>query len=368
MTKIGRRHFFTGAAGVMLAGMNSVSGQAATSAKEQGFFLPEETEPHLRTFMQWPASRRVYQDRVFLRDVQATIADIANTISEFEPVVMLMHPDQGSVAQKQLSTQVEIWPIPTDDLWCRDSGPLFVIDGRGGLAVSHMNFNGWGGKQFHDNDGRVAMEVASELDLHLFDNGIVGEPGGVETDGQGTLIAHESSWVIDNRNKASRQEVERKLLNALGADKVIWAPGVAGADITDYHIDSLARFVAPGKVLIQLPEEPDPEDPWSLAAFETHDILAEATDARGRPLEIVVIPEPVRPRVSSMDFVASYVNYFVCNGGLIAPQFGDRRTDEEALDTLSRLYPNREVVQLNTDALGEIGGGVHCATQQQPKV
>ncbi len=364
---IGRRDLFGAAAGVILATMGSRHGHTATTAKGRGFFLPEETEPHLRTFMQWPASRRVYDDPVFLRMVQETIAEIANTISEFEPVVLLMHPDEEPRARRLLAGSVEVWPIPTDDLWCRDSGPLFVTDGEGELAVSHMNFNGWGNKQFHRNDGQVATRVAQELDLQLFDNGLVGEPGGVEADGQGTLIAHESSWVNDNRNPGTRREIEAMLLDALGAEKMIWAPGVAGADITDYHIDSLARFVAPGKVLIQLPEEPDPDDPWSSAAFETYDILSDATDARGRPLEIVVVPEPERPRVTSNDFVASYVNYFVCNGGLIGAQFGDPDTDAEAQATLSRLYPDREVVLLNTDPLGEVGGGIHCATQQQPR-
>ena len=364
---IGRRDFIGASAGAMLSAMGSKRTYANTTARGQGFFLPEETEPHLRTFMQWPASPRVYDDPVFLRMVQETIAEIANTISEFEPVVLMMHPDEERRAGRLLSSAVEIWPISTDDLWCRDSGPLFVTDGKGGLAVSHMNFNGWGNKQFHGNDGQVARRVAQELDLHLFDNGLVGEPGGVEANGEGTLIAHEGCWVNDNRNPGTREKIEVLLLDALDAEKMIWAPGVAGADITDYHIDSLARFVAPGQVLIQLPEEPDPDDLWSLSAFEIYDILNAATDAHGGSLEIVVIPEPERPRVTSNDFVASYVSYFVCNGGLVAAQFGDPDTDAEAHTTLSRLYPDREVVLLNTDPLGEVGGGIHCATQQQPR-
>ncbi|MCY6381100.1 agmatine deiminase family protein [Hoeflea prorocentri] len=338
------------------------------SARENGYYFPEEAHPHLRTFMQWPSNRTVHSDPVFLRMLQESIAEIANTISAFEPVVLLMDASQENAARRYLSSDVEIWPIATDDLWCRDSGPVFLTDGRGGLAVTQLNFNGWGNKQVHNNDAKVAERVAARLGLHIFDNPVVGELGGLEADGEGTLIAHESSWVNPNRNSVSRQKVEHDLLQALGAEKMIWAPGIAGADITDYHIDSLARFVAPGMILIQLPKTLDPDEPWSAAAFQTYDILRSATDASGRHLDITVIPEPERTRVKSADFVASYVNYYVCNGAIVAAQFGDAETDSEARRILGQLYPDREVVMLDIDPIGETGGGIHCATQQQPQV
>ena len=315
--------------------------------------------------MQWPVNRQVHPDSEFLHMLQQTIA---NTISEFEPVVMLMDQKHQKSARRRLSSKVGIWNIPTDDLWCRDAGPVFVTNAGGDLAISQLNFNGWGNKQVHRNDGQVAARIAKRLGVPVFDNGIVGEAGGVETDGHSTLMAHESSWVNANRNKGSKQEIEAKLLEALGATKMIWAPGVKGADITDYHIDSLARFTRPGTVVIQLPEKVDPDDPWSRAAFETHDILRQATDGSGRRLEIEILPEPYDTRVRSRDFVASYVNYYVCNGAVVSAQFGDRETDTEALSTLRNLYPDREVIALNVDAVGETGGGIHCATQQQPKV
>lgn len=316
--------------------------------------------------MQWPVSRTVHSDPIFLGMLQESIAEIANTIAAFEPVVMLMSNRYSTAATRMLSSDVEIWDIATDDLWCRDSGPLFVTNGKGKLAISQLNFNGWGNKQVHPNDGKIAGRIAERLELPVFDNGIVGEAGGVETDGDGTLIAHASSWVNPNRNRQSQREIEHLLLDALGAKKMIWAPGVKGADITDYHIDSLARFVRPGKVVIQLPDTQDPDDPWSAAAFETYDILRNAKDAQGRRLEIVTLPEPRRPRIKSRDFVASYVNYYVCNGAVIAAQFGDRETDSDARSILQQLYPDREIVPLNVDPIGETGGGIHCATQQQP--
>jgi len=325
------------------------------------FYVPAEEETHERTFMQWPVSRRVYADSVFLNMVQRTIADIANTISDFEPVTLLMAKDDIPTALRYLSDTIEILDIPTDDLWCRDSGPLFATDSKGELAVSHIQFNGWGEKQVHARDAQIANAVAQHLGLPTYSSGLRGEPGGVEHDGHGLLLAHESSWLNENRNPSmSRQEIETRLLNAYGASRMIWSGGVWGEDITDYHIDSLARFTGPGRALINLPDEPDPDDPFHIAALETHDTLVAAD------LDVDVIPEPYERRVKSLDFVASYANYYVCNGAVIAAQFGDEETDAIASETLAAHFPNREIVQLNVDPLGELGGGIHCATQQMP--
>ena len=335
-------------------------------ARLADYEMPLESEPHERTFMQWPVSLDVY-DAQSLRAVQKKIALIADTISQFEPVVMLASGAAAKAARAQLGGAVEIWDIPTHDLWCRDSGPTFVKNAKGELAIAHIQFNGWGGKQPHRNDARIAAAVAKRLGMPLLATGLVGEQGGVEHDGAGTLLAHASCWVNPNRNKGNEATVGKLLNGALGGEKIIWAPGIKGADITDYHIDALARFVSPGRVLIQLPAKPDPADPWSVSAFETYQILKNSTDAKGRKLDIVVLPEPVDIRSENADFVASYVNYYVCNGAVIGAEFGDRAADDKARSILASLYPGRKIVSLNVDAIGESGGGIHCATQQQPK-
>ena len=330
------------------------------------FEMPLESAPHTRTLMQWPVRVDVYGARD-LAAVQVSIVEIANTISEHEPVALLAAPGARGLDRRRLSGAVEIWDVPTDDLWCRDSGPTFVKSADGASAVALIQFNGWGGKQPHRNDAQIARRVAERLGLPVIDSRLIGEQGGVEHDGAGTLLAHASCWVNDNRNPGlTADQIAQRLGAALGADKMIWAPGVKGADITDYHIDALARFVSPGRVLIQIDDEMDPEDPWSVAAHETLGVLQQATDARGRELDIRRLPEPIDIRATGDDFVSSYVNYYVCNGAVIAPQFGDRRADAEAREILAALYPGREVVQLNIDALGASGGGIHCATQQQP--
>jgi agmatine deiminase len=340
----------------------------AISAKLAGFRMPLESDPHQRTLMQWPARASIYGSRRALDAVRAKITLIARTIARFEPVVVLARPEHVQDAVAALGPQIEVWPVPTEDLWCRDSGPTFVVSGDGKLAVSDLGFNGWGNKQGHADDGAIATRVAERLGLPVYSNGIAGEGGGVEFDGAGTALAHESSWINRNRNAGSKAEVERLLLDALGAERIIWAPGYRGADITDYHIDALARFVTPGQVVIQLGDRPNRSDPWSVAAFETYEVLKRARDAQGRKLDIVVIPEPVNTRSRSPDFVPSYVNYYVCNGAVIGAQFGDDKADDKARVLLRALYPGREVVSLNVDPIGEAGGGIHCATQQQPKV
>lgn len=352
-----RRQMILGSGAIGLAGM---PGRGFGSG-ETGYVVPPEEGRHQRTFMQWPVSRRVHPDPVFLDMTQQTIADIANAIAAFEPVTMLAAAADHAGARAKLSAEVELWDIPTEDLWCRDAGPIFVVNAAGDLAVSHIQFNGWGEKQINARDSQVAARVAQRLGLDLLPTGLRGEAGGVEQDGHGLLIAHESSWVNDNRNPGlSREQIERRLLRAYGAERMIWAPGVRGEDITDYHIDSLARFTGPGQVLINLPDDPDRSDPFHRAALDTHDRLV----AEG--LTVDVIPEPERRRVNSIDFVASYANYYVCNGAVIAAQFGDRDADQIARKALARHYPGREIVMLNVDPLGEMGGGIHCATQQMP--
>lgn len=352
-----RRHTI----GAMSAGL--LAGTGMLQAQSTRWHMPAEEDRHDATFMHWPVSREVHPDGVFLDMLQDAIADIANTIAAFEPVIMLMPADAISAASAKLSRAVEIWDIPTDDLWARDSGPVFVTDGAGGRAVTGFNFNGWGGKQTHAHDGLIAQRVAERMGLPYLDSSVVGEAGGLEHDGAGLVMAHESSWVNDNRNPGmSRDAVTAGILQTIGADQMIWAPGLAGLDITDYHIDALARFVEPGHVLIQLPPEVSADDPFTAAAIQTRDILADAG------LRLTEIEDAWDTRITSDDFVASYVNYYVCNGAIIAAQFGDRRTDRAARRAIEAIYPDREVIMLNVDPVGEVGGGIHCATQQMPAV
>lgn len=336
------------------------AGAALPLDSAPAFRVPPEDHPHEATLMMWPTAAQVYGDAAFLRHTQNTIIRIANTLAAFEDVILLAASDWHVRLRARLSGRVTLWDIPTEDLWARDAGPLITSDGSR-RAVSHIAFNGWGRRQVHSLDGKVAVLVAERLGFALRPTGLTGEAGGVEQDGAGLLLAHESSWVNANRNPGlTRDQVGARLLQAYGASRIIWSRGVYGMDITDYHIDSLARFTRPGHLLINQPRQPDMADPFHRAASDTE------AACRRAGLAVEVIFEPDRRRVASEDFVASYMNYYTCNGAVIAAAFGDADTDKAAADALARHFPGRQVVTLNVDALGELGGGIHCATQQVP--
>ena len=200
-------------------------------------------------------------------------------------------------------------------------------------------------------------------------SGLVLEGGGIEVDGHGTAIITESCVLNKNRNPGvSKAQCELELKRLLGLEKILWLPGVKGKDITDGHTDFYARFARPGVVIAGY--DPDPES-FDHAVTKRHlEILRAATDAQGRKLEVVVLqaPSKVRDKFASDDFAAGYINFYVCNGAVIAPEFGDAQTDAAAKRELQRVFPGREVVQINIDAIAAGGGGIHCTTQQEPKV
>jgi len=311
--------------------------------------------------MQWPVNRTIYPDQTVLENLQATIATIANTIAHWEPVVMLMHPDDATLARPLLSEAVEIWDIPTDDFWARDSGPLIALDSTGQHVLSHLQFNAWGKKQVHERDTKIARSVANRLGLKIIESGLTGEAGAVDHDGAGTLLAHLSSWIHSNRkNDLTRNQISERLLAAYGADRVLWSAGVRGQDVTDYQISRLARFTDPGRVLVNLPILLSADNPFHLPSFDTHDVLVAAG------MDVEAIPLPVKTRVQGVSAAKSYTMFYVLNGAVLAPEFGDPETDAIAKDALQRHFPDREIIMLNVDALVRRGAGIHSVTQQMP--
>ncbi|MFJ9407332.1 agmatine deiminase family protein [Streptomyces sp. NPDC101393] len=326
--------------------------------------MPDESHPHELTYMAWP-TRQIWTSDT--RGVRADIARIARTIAEFEPVVLLANEQDVKAARAACGSGVEVLPIPVDDLWMRDIGPTFVV-GPEGIAGVDLNFNGWGGKQAHGRDSQVAEAILDDEHLTRIKAPITGEGGSIEVDGKGTLLATESSLVNGNRNAgASRDDIERALKTLFGITTVIWVDGVRGKDITDYHIDALARFSEPGVVVMSTPDEQAPRDVWTDAYDQARKVLDRAVDARGKRIEVVELPEPFDIGRRGDGFLACYVNYYVANGAVIMPGFGDKRADREAASIVRDLYPGRKVLQVPVDTLGEGGGGIHCSTQQLPK-
>ena len=238
----------------------------------------------------------------------------------------------------------------------------------GALGGVGFNFNGWGNKQEHERDADVAEFVTDYVQAEFIRSVLTLEGGGIEVDGEGTAIITESCVLNSNRNPGvSKAECEEELKRLLGLEKIIWLPGIAGKDITDGHTDFYARFTHPGTVVAGLEQDPSSFD---YAITRRHlDILRAATDAKGRRLEVVTLegPSTIRQTYASDDFAAGYINFYLCNDAVIAPQFGDKRTDRNTHTILQELFADREIIQLNIDGIAAGGGGIHCATQQQPR-
>jgi agmatine deiminase len=359
------------AAGGVAAGHRPVAGykSAARTPHSQGWFAPGDDVRHERTWMAWPARRDIWGS--MLPGVRSDVASVARTIAAFEPVAMVARPDQARDAARACGKGVEIVELVNDDLWMRDMGPVFLVNGQGGLAGLDMNFNGWGHKQAHAHDARIAREVLRLLGVRRFSAPFVSEGGALVTDGLGTVMATESSIINPNRNPGqSKARLTTEICDYLGARKMIWVPGLRGHDITDDHIDGLARFVRGPEVVVDQPANPHARGPWAVSERQALRILRRSTNAAGRSLrcrisrESKTIPPHENPRL----FVNVYVNWYVCNGAVLIPKFGDPRADETARDLVRGLYPHREIIQLTIDNLAEGGGGIHCTTQQQPAI
>ncbi|MEW1699213.1 agmatine deiminase family protein [Streptomyces sp. NPDC093249] len=374
---------FAGIGGVLALGASACgpggsapAGSAASSRPATGSASPAaargerrfgaEWESHTRTFMSWPALTEVWEED--LRYVRQDIAAIARAVGEYEAVVMMARPDQAAAAQRACGSQVEVIPLPVDDLWARDTVPVFVEDGKQLVGID-FNFNGWGGKQAHADDTQVARRLLQKYGIPRERAPLVSEGGSFETDGEGTLLITESSIVNDNRNKGkTRDEIEDELIETLGVEKVVWLAGVRGEDITDAHVDSLVRFTAPGVVLLDQAFPGSPPDSWSRSADQARSVLEKATDARGRRFEIVDLPQPDLDRITGEgdDFVSTYANFYVANDSVFMPQFGDRKADDRARSILREHFPGRDVVRVRIDTIASGGGGIHCATHDQP--
>ncbi|QFT56462.1 agmatine deiminase family protein [Microbulbifer sp. THAF38] len=364
-----RRNFVKALGALTAASLLSGTKESfAVMNSKSTWYMPDEGEPHLRTWMAFGASRKIW-GRTLLREVQRNLATIALTIAEYEPVSMLVRKADLPIARRLMGDKVELIACPLDDLWMRDIGPVFIINDNGDKAAIDFNFNGWGEKQQSDNDAKVAAFTAQYAGVPSIQTNLILEGGGIEVDGYGTAIITESCVLNDNRNPGvSKQQCEHELKRLLGLEKIIWLPGIKGMDITDGHTDFYARFVRPGVVVAGY--DPDPNS-FDHAVTKQHlRILRSATDASGRELEIVVLEAPsiVRERFDNADFAAGYINFYVCNGAVIVPEFGDPNADTAAQRKLQRIFPDRDIVQVNIDGIAAGGGGIHCTTQQEPEI
>ena len=330
---------------------------------EAGYRMPPEWAPHARCWMAWPARVELWGKQ--LGATQSTYAAVARAVARFEPVTLLVPPQDLENAAAQCEGAVDILPMDLDDSWTRDSGPNFVKNEKGELAASIFHFNAWGRKfERFGRDAAMGHRIAEYLGVPTFTSPLFMEGGGINVDGEGTVITSESCILNPNRNpRLTKAEAERELCRALGAKKVLWIPGDPTDQATDGHVDGHACFVRPGVVLVEIC--PDPANERYALLQENLKALKGATDAGGRPLEIVTINEAHEAQSEGDFYCISYINFYIANGGIVMPEYGIPG-DVQAFEIISRLFPDREVGQVNIHNVAVGGGGIHCITQQQP--
>ncbi|MFF7300080.1 agmatine deiminase family protein [Streptomyces sp. NPDC008265] len=335
------------------------------------FRMPAEWSPHEGCLMAWPT--RVDLWGSVLADVKEEYAAVARAIAEFEPVTMVAPPGHGADARAHCGDEeaITVVELPLDDSWFRDSAPLFVLDGAGNRAGVDFRFNAWGRKHHpFDSDDRISGLLLDHLGIDRIASGMILEGGAVTVDGEGTLITTEQCLLHPNRNPGmSRDEIEAELKARLGVTKVVWLPygGLLDTE-TDGHVDGVCAFAAPGTVVVSLPDDPDHPDHARMRANRA--VLEATTDARGRRLEIIDVPQTAFTDLADLadgTIEVSYLNYYIANGGVVVPVAGLPQ-DEAALAVIASAHPGRKVVGVRALAIAFGGGGVHCITQQIPAV
>jgi agmatine deiminase len=352
---------------------------------EDGYRMPAEFEPHSGCWMAWP--ERPDNWRLGAGPAQEAFAAVAEVIAASESVTMVASDAQFERCRALLSPAVRVVEASTDDAWLRDTGPTFILDGHGGRRGVDWHFNAWGGHHgglyaSWERDDRLATKVLEVECADRYRAPIVLEGGAIHVDGEGTVLTTEECLLNPNRNpERSRPEIEQGLCDYLGAEKVVWLGRGVYQDETDGHVDNLACFVGPGVVLLTWTD--DESDPQHAISREALARLRAATDARGRPFEVVRLPSPgplsitaeeaagvttiagTRPRRAGDRLAASYVNFYLANSRLILPLL-DERYDEQAAEILRGCFPGREVVGVPAREILLGGGNVHCITQQVP--
>ncbi|MBM3897789.1 MAG: agmatine deiminase family protein [Thaumarchaeota archaeon] len=333
--------------------------------KALGYRMPAEWEFHSGTWITWPHNIETWPNR--LPEVEDTFAKMVDALSGNEQVNILVNSIEmkNHVLEKvkPVSENVFTHIIETCDSWIRDYGPTFIVNEKR-LALIDWRFNAWGGKYDpwpHDDD--VPSKIATILDIPIFSPDMILEGGSIEVNGAGSCLTTESCLLNPNRNPSlSRAQIEERLKNYLGLNKIIWLKGGIAGDDTDGHIDDIARFVNASTVICCLEEDQSDEN-YSVLT-ENYTRLLNALDQDGKKISIIPLPMPEKID-SEKRLPASYANFYIGNNVVLVPTFDDPN-DKRALRVLQASFPKRAVIGIDSKALVEGFGAFHCLTLQQP--
>lgn len=353
---------------------------------QDGFRMPAEFEEHTKTWMIWPERPDNWRDGA--KPAQAAFTAVAEAISEFEEVVMLVSSSQFENCRDRLPSNIRVLEMSSCDAWVRDSGPSFLTNDKGTLRACDWTFNAWGGLVDGlyfpwDKDDQIAQKICEleNVDSYRTD-GFVLEGGSFHVDGEGTVLTTEMCLLSKGRNPhLNKSEIETKLCEYLGASKVIWLHNGIDPNETNGHVDDIACFARPGEAICIYTDDTD--NPFFEASQAAYQYLSQSTDAKGRTLKVHKLCCPKQMVTIEAAFqidhasgsisrnkgdvcIASYANFLIVNGGVIVPQYGDVN-DALALQQIQEIFPDRKVVGVYTREIVYGGGNIHCITQQQPR-
>ena len=327
--------------------------------------IPPEWAPHKAIWTAWPSAADLWGED--LEPARAEVAAMIRALAEDgahgqgdRMRVLAMGREAEASAKLQLAGAAEIIQGRFGDIWFRDTGPIF--DGRGGARAFH--FNGWGGKYVLPFDPEVATQIVDAAAVDMQRYAFILEGGAIEMDGEGTLITTRQCLLNPNRNPDWDEEIaEEHLKGALGVERVLWLDEGLANDHTDGHIDNLARFVAPGRLVVQ--EAWGADDPNAEVLDEIALALAAMKDAKGRKLDVIRIPSPGLVVDEDGDAIpASHMNFLIGNSTVVVPIYSG--SGDDAVNALAKLFPTRRVIGLSSHAILTGGGSFHCITQQEP--
>ena len=318
--------------------------------------LPEWA-PHEAVWIGFPSDPELWL--ADLKPAEREVAAFAEAVhagGRGEKVRLVAAHDGAAESARRLCPFAEVIVEPFGDIWLRDTGPIVLGSGKNRRAQG-FGFNGWGGKYELEGDDIIAHRLAANARLSYQMAPWILEGGAIDGDGSGTVLTTEQCLLNPNRNNLTRSEVERRLLEDLGFERVVWFGSGLMNDHTDGHVDNLARFVAPGRVAIPTCAKGDPNE----AVYK--DAARRLGDAH---LDIVTLPSPGRITDEDGDVIpASYMNFYIGNAAVVVPQYG-AAMDQAAVDVVQALFPDRVAIGLRADHILTGGGSFHCISQQVP--
>lgn len=322
------------------------------------FRVPAEWEPQEAVWLSWPVSDHIWPNT--RQEIWKSFASLASVMSRYQRVRINADPAAHNLILKQLNEakadldEIELFPHTTDDVWCRDHGPVWLKNtNTGEVAISDWKFNAWGGKfEPYKSDDSVPENIAKSLGLHRFPRKEVLEGGAIEVNGEGVLLTTEVVMLNRNRGGRVRADWKETLKSALSIKDILWLGEGLPNDDTDGHIDNIARFFQPNAVI-------------TVESKGDEELKANARRLTARFMDVVHLPLP-EVMINGQLAPASYANFVILNGAVIVPTFGAPE-DTKALHVIKTAFPGRKVEGFDSRLLLEEGGAVHCLTSNQPK-